>query len=415
MRRISIPYGEDQLDIMLDERNVADVIYPKEIARQSSSHVLHDAIAEPVDGNSLEDFLRTREPILCIVNDATRPTKTSAVLDTLESNIRDRHIQFLIATGIHRAPTEQEMHMIFDDHYPAYKNSIMVHNARDDRTVECYGQTRYGNALWLNKALKEFERILIIGSVEPHYFAGFTGGRKAILPGVAAYRTIERNHRYATHPRAKPLNLIGNPVHEEMVDCMKLLHDKQISSLQMVLDRNHTICSAFTGSIEKTFEMATGVASDLYRIEIAAKADIVVTVAKPPFDINLYQTLKAIELGRMALKRDGILIVVSPCPEGLGPRNFARLFDSSRSIEDTVNNTQERYQLGDHNAVNLASLAEQAEVWMVSKIPDAILLNARIKSVNSLQHAISQAIGKQGKSAGVLFLLDGCFTVPVVI
>jgi len=414
MKRMSVPYGKDKLDIALDGKNILDVVYPKETARKKSSRVLANAIAEPVDGQTLNDFLGTSEPVLCIVNDATRPTKTSAVLDIIKNNIRNSTIQFLIATGAHRAPTDQEMLTIFGSHLRAYNDRIMVHDACDDKTADYYGETRYGNALWLNSALKRFGRILIIGSVEPHYFAGFTGGRKAILPGVAAYRTIEQNHKHANQPGAKPLNLIGNPVHEEMIDCMITFHDKRLLSLQMVLDRNHNIHEAFTGSVEKTFETASRAASELYRIEIAAKADIVVTVAKPPFDINLYQTLKAIEHGRMALKEGGVLIVVSPCYEGLGPRSFARLFSSSKSIEDAVNNARTCYHLGDHNAINLASLANQAEVWMVTNIPDRILLNARMKWSKSLQHAISQAIDKQGRSARVLFLMDGCFTVPIL-
>ena len=414
MLKIFVPYGKSLLHITLPKKNVLDILYPKKTAQQESNAILAKAIAEPVDDHPLGDLFGTNEPILCIVNDATRPTRTAEVLDLLGDEISVSSVTYLIATGAHRAPTEQELLTIFGKHLEKNRHRIVIHNAQNERTAERFGKTRYGNELWLNRILKQFGQCLIIGSVEPHYFAGFTGGRKAILPGIAAYRTIEQNHKHATHPRAKPLSLIGNPVHEEMIDCVRALQGMNLLSIQMVLDRNHNIYGAFSGELERTFEMATPLASELYRFETAAKADIVVTVAKPPFDINLYQTLKAIEHGRMALKEGGILIVVSPCQEGLGPRSFARLFDDPQSIQTAAEKARTRYELGDHNAANLASLAAKSKVWMVTEIAEKVLRNGGIEKFTSLQRALVRATEQKGSARGVLFLMDGCFTVPVV-
>jgi len=412
MIRISIPYGKETLDISVPEKNIADIVYPTKVTIRDDYSVLNEAIRNPLGTQTIEDFLRKQTPVLIIVNDATRPTRTATVLDTIERNMQTKDLRFLVATGAHRAPTEQELRMMFGKHYRNFRNHILIHDAKDNKSLKHYGKTRYGNELWLNRAVTRFERIFTIGSVEPHYFAGFTGGRKSILPGIAGYNTIEQNHKFAVHPRAQPLNIDGNPIQEEMVDCINALRNREIISVQMVLDKNNNIYEAFTGPIDKTFEMATRMARRIYCIKIRAKADIVVTVAQKPFDIDLYQTLKAIEHGRIALKESGVLIVVSPCHEGLGPPSFARLFSSPKSIEDAVKNAEGYYQLGDHNAINLASLRKWGEIWMVTRISDTLLRNAQIRQFDSLKKAIQVAIEKKGLDAKILFLINGSLTVP---
>ena len=415
MTRISIPYGNETVDISVPEKNIADIVYPREVSIENSYSVLQKAIRNPLGEQVIEDTLQAKVPVLIIVNDATRPTRTSMVLETIEHYVQNKHLQFIVATGAHRAPTEQELRTIFGKYYKEYQNRILIHDAQNKESLEYYGKTRYGNELWLNKAVARFERIFVIGSVEPHYFAGFTGGRKSILPGIAGYDTIEQNHKFAAHPKAQPLNLNGNPIHEEMVDCVKTLDDKQLLSIQMVLDRNYNIYDAFAGSIDRTFEMATRIAARLYRVRIPACAEIVVTVAQKPFDINLYQTLKAIEHGRMALRKGGILITISACSEGIGPASFARLFGDRNSLKTAALNVQSCYRLGDHNAGNLWNFIENNDLWVITTIPQDELANARIKCFATAQEAVDQAIKHKGKNTKVLFLLNGCFTVPEVV
>lgn len=285
---------------------------------------------------------------------------------------------------------------------------------KNDTMLCNIGKTRYGNELWLNKHVTTADRIVVIGSVEPHYFAGFTGGRKSLLPGVAGYSTIEQNHRFALHAEAKALNLTGNPIHEEMLDCVKAFGPERIFSLQMVLDNNRNVLKAYTGPIDRTFEMATEYAKGFFSASIPIRADVVVTVSQPPFDIDLYQTLKAIENGRLAMNQGGILIVVSPCSEGLGPESFARLFKDSSNIDQAVQNSKSKYRLGDHNAVNLLALTKQAQAYAITEIEGRILKNAGITPHHSLQDAIEEARFKKGSHVKILFLMNGSLTVPLV-
>jgi nickel-dependent lactate racemase len=154
------------------------------------------------------------------------------------------------------------------------------------------------------------------------------------------------------------------------------------------------------------------IARKAFSVKVASCADIVVTVARRPFDINLYQTLKSIEHGRIALRKGGVLIVVSRCRQGLGPDNFARLFKSPENIPNAVASAERVYRLGDHNAVNLASLREWADIYMITKIPAGPLSNARISKFNSLERALQRALLKKGNNAKVLFVMNGSITVP---
>ncbi len=411
--KFAIPYGKEELQIEIAEENILDVIHPRRIGQRNSRKILAEAINQPLGDRSLREFLRTTERVLFIVNDATRPTKTSVVLDMMNDDIK-KHTRFLIATGAHRAPCERELNTIFGRHYQPYRDRILIHDTRDDTMLNSVGKTRYGNELWLNKNVTSADRIVVIGSVEPHYFAGFTGGRKSLLPGVAGYSTIEKNHKFALHAKAQALNITENPIHEEMLDCVRALGPERIFSLQMVLDNNRNICKAFTGPIDRTFEMATGYAKGFFSAQIPMRAEVVVTVSQHPFDVNLYQTLKAVEHGRLAMNQGGILIVVSPCPEGLGPDSFARLFKDRSSMDQAVQNSKSNYRLGDHNAVNLLALTKQAQVWAITEIEDRILQNAGITTYHSLQEAIEEAIIRKGRHVKILVLMNGTLTVPIV-
>lgn len=414
MKRIRIPYGGEILPLELDDRYILDVIDMPRFQSRNPGKILEEALKNPLENESFVDFARGAKRMNIIVNDSVRPTKTAEVLSAIHNSIRQRDIQFVVATGAHRAPTQKELVRIFGSHYAEYREKIAIHDARDGTCVDQIGRTRYGNDIFINKAITSSDKTLIIGSIEPHYFAGYTGDRKALLPGVAGYRTIENNHKLALHAHAKSLRLDGNPIHEEMLDCVAAVGGERLFSIQMILDERHNIYRVYTGPIIRTLETATSVTRRLFLTNIKTKAEIVITVARHPFDIDLYQTLKAIEHGRQALAPGGILIVVSPCPQGLGPMSFARLFEDESSIDSAALQAKTDYKLGDHNAYNLMTLREQGEVWAVTNIEANILHNAGIRRFQTLQAALDQAIRQKEGRENVFLLLNGSMTVPAV-
>lgn len=414
MKRFRIPYADRALQIQVEERHILDIIHPAACGAKRTHKILKDAIAKPCGDETLADFVKNAGEVSIIVNDAARPTQTASVVSALSDLFNTRRFTFVVATGAHRAPTKKELKKILGAHYDQHREKIVVHDARDDSMLDYYGKTRYGNAMWLDRIVARTDKTVVIGSIEPHYFAGYTGGRKALLPGIAGYRTIEQNHSLALHANAKPLMLDGNPIHEEMRDCVAALGEKRVYSIQMITDKNGNMHKAYTGPIIPTFEIAAHEARQIFTTRVARQADIVVTIAQPPFDMDFYQTLKAIEHGRLALNHGGILIIVSPCKQGLGPASFSRLFEKKDSIERAASKAISEYSLGDHNAYNLMTLRNQAQIWAVTEISQKILDNGGIRKFTSLQEAIDQAIRQKKQGQCILFLMNGSISVPEI-
>ncbi len=276
------------------------------------------------------------------------------------------------------------------------------------------GKSKNGTEMWVNKLGVEAHKIVIISSVEPHYFAGYTGGRKSFLPGIASYKTIEQNHKYAMRNKAQPLVLEGNPVNEDMEDAITIIMEKEIFSIMAVLDRHQNIYSATAGHIRDSFHAAIERANEVFAVPIKEKADIVVSVAPYPMDIDLYQSQKAIENGKLALKDGGIIILVSKCRDGIGDRVFFDLLASSSDAKEVLTTIERGYKLGYHKAARIVEASKKGEIWAVSDIEDETIKKAFMKPYAGVQEAVDAAILKKGKDARVLFLIDGSVTVPLI-
>ncbi|MCJ2562544.1 MAG: lactate racemase domain-containing protein, partial [Candidatus Thermoplasmatota archaeon] len=233
--RVEVPYGDGTLSAAIPESAHVTVLEPKEVPPKDEIGLLKEAMSNPISFTPLSEFLSGRSEFLVVVNDATRQTPTAKALEGLSEILRHKKPEFLIATGSHRAPTEDEMGSIFGKFHHEYKDRIGYHDSRNSEMVEL-GVTSRGTPVRVNKKVLEFDKIVLINSVEPHYFAGYTGGRKSILPGVSSYETIEANHKFALEPAARTTSLEGNPVHEDMAEAIGFLDREKLFSINLVLD-----------------------------------------------------------------------------------------------------------------------------------------------------------------------------------
>jgi len=411
---IKVPYGKDgTVDISIEDKYVAGIVKPNKVPVREPFQIIKDAISNPVNSKNLHDFLKGSRDVLFIVNDATRPTPTAKVLDIIYDDIKDYNIKFIIATGIHRAPTEEEYHQIFGKHYVELKDVIFAHDSKDEKNMVFLGRSKNGTEMIVNRMGVEADKIVIIGSVEPHYFAGYTGGRKSFLPGIASYKTIEQNHKLALSPKAKSLALQGNPVHEDMIDALKSVK-KNIFAIMTVLDMNHNLYAATSGDINDSFFLAIEKANDVFVVKIKEKADIVVSVAKFPMDIDLYQSQKAIDNAKLALNKDGIIILVSKCRSGIGHDSFVNLMGSCDSPKEVLEKIEREYVIGYHKAAKMAEIGLWAQTWGVTDLPHDVLEKVFVKPFDTLQAAVDRALDLKGDDAKVLFMMDGSVTVPML-
>ncbi len=408
---INFPYDQKTIPIEIDSKHLGAVLEMKEPVKGNRKAV--DIVNDAVKGSFDEFLALPGDNLLVVVNDGTRPTPTRYVIDAIGKKLQKANATFIVATGSHRAPLKSEYDFIFGSWYDTFKDRILVHDARRPEDMEYFGTTSRGNEIFLNRAVKEADKIIVIGSVEPHYFAGYTGGRKAFLPGVAAYSSIEHNHKMALSPDAKSLALDGNPLHEDLMEASDMVK-APVYSIMTVLDKNDEVDTVTAGDLRESFNEAVKAANKLFALPLKEKADIVVTSPVYPMDIDLYQSQKAIENGKLALKEGGTLILVSSCRDGVGGEAFVRLMTSASTPKEVLQKIDEGYKLGYHKAAKLAEIMQWATLEAYTGLEDKRLEDIFIKPVHDLQKAIDDAIEKYGPECKVVFMPQGSLTVPMV-
>ena len=409
--KIDLPYDQKTISVEIAPEHLGTVLELSEEKGKNKRNPV-DIAKEAIKG-SFDEFMKFPGSLLVIVNDGTRPTPTRFILDAIGEELCKAKASFLVATGSHRAPTLKEYGFIFGSWYDRFKDSVYVHDGFAMDQMDYYGRTSRGTELYLNKLVAQSGKVIVIGSVEPHYFAGYTGGRKAFLPGVAAFCSIEQNHKLALSPKACTLALEGNPVHEDLMEAATLIK-APVYSIMTVLDRNHEIDSVCAGNLKKSFEDAVKAAEKIFTAPLKEKADIVVTAAPYPMDVDLYQSQKAIDNAKLALKDGGTMILVSACREGIGGEAFARLLSSADTPDEVLEKIEAGFKLGYHKAAKMAEVFKRATVRAYTELDDNTLSSIFITPVHDIQKALDDAIAKYGPDCKVVFMPDGSVTVPLV-
>lgn len=415
--KVKVPYGEkDAFEIDVPTNQLVGVYNPNAVKKPDAVSVITKALAHPIASASFDDFIDTDKKIVFIVNDGTRPTPTAEILKIIYPKIKHKNISFIVATGVHRAPTEKEYRFIFGNEiYQDLKRRNLIHSHDSKHDPMTYlGKSKNGTEMYLNKIVTEADRVVPISSIEPHYFAGYTGGRKSFLPGVAAYKTISENHHLALMDAARAMNLKGNPVHEDMMDAMKVLKGLNIFAIETVLDSDHDIYAVTTGDLNGSFYAGIDKAKEVFGVQIPHKADIVISAAPYPMDVDLYQSQKALDNGKLALKPNGILILVATCRTGIGPKPFYNLLSSEKTAEGVLKKIDQSWHLGYHKAAKMAQIDTWASTWAVTQLTDEQMKNVHFKPFHDLKVAFTEALAQKGKQASVIILPAGSLTVPEV-
>ncbi|QLH75169.1 MAG: nickel-dependent lactate racemase [Methanomassiliicoccales archaeon] len=414
MEEIVVPYGkEGRLFADVPERNFIGTLAPKDVVTGDVRSTIERSLAEPIGSCHIDEFLAGGEDVVFIVNDGTRPTPTAAVLQVLSHRTDLSKYRYLIATGAHRPPDEEELRLIFGEMLEVVRDKIHPHDARNDHCIYL-GRSKNGTEMEVNEIAVNADRLVIITSVEPHYFAGYTGGRKSFLPGVASFKCIEQNHRLAMRKEASVLRLDGNPVHEDMIDALSVVKDKKIFSVQVVMDRHQGVYKVASGDLFRAFDKAVAWANEVFSVEVKEKADMVITVAPYPMDVDLYQSQKAIDNAKHALKEGGVVLLVSKCRQGMGDDTFCRQLSSSKDPSEILRNLECEYRLGFHKAAKLAEIMLTSRIWAVTDLEDEKLRSINITPFHDLQMAVDSFLHERPEGK-ILVLMDGSVTVPRVV
>ncbi len=350
----------------------------------------------------LEEF-RSAETVTLLVNDSTRPA-SFRMLAPIEQELRG-NVRILFATGTHRPVTSEEKKLLLGGLFPEapWKNSDC-----DSDEMIFVGRTSRGTPVSVDPWILDGNPVVSVNSVEPHYFAGYTGGRKSLLPGVSARESIVMNHFLACLPGSMPGELDANPVHLDMMEALVMIEEyaEIVQGNGVVHDGELVYFN--TGSCEGSFMSAVEVCSRLSTLAETEKSPVVVLHPGSPLDISLYQSEKAIYNCHSLVEDGGVLLLVSSCAEGLGADHMEKAFKASMDPGWVVPEI-DQYNLGDHSIVRLTDMRKRIRFALASDLPDSIISEMGIEPV----HDISDWLQQQG-CLNPLFVPRAGFVVPLL-
>lgn len=407
--KLSVLYGNEEVSFEVPEDRYMGSFGVKEPEGVEEDSVIEESLENPI-GPKIEDF--DAKKVLISVNDATRLIPTPRLLDHVLKRIRGE-VKVIVATGSHRAPTEEEYkEVILGHHYGSLRRVTVAHDAKKSEFVDL-GYTSRGTPILINKEVLESDLIVTLSSVEPHYFAGYSGGRKMIAPGLCMYETIEMNHKLALSPEAALGKLEGNPVHEDLEEIAKAVAERvSVFSVNTAISGDGRIWAAESGELFESFYSIIRKVEANYSVKLPGEPEVTVAVAPKQMGIDLYQAQKAIEAAKLVTKKGGIIILVAPCWDGIGPRNFYDLL-ASGPREEVKRRVWEEYKLGYHKAAKLIEALENFRIFAVTDLSDEVLLRIGIEPFRSLQDAVNEALSSV--SGDIAVLPEASVCVPKVL
>ncbi|MEM0041986.1 MAG: nickel-dependent lactate racemase [Candidatus Korarchaeum sp.] len=406
--RVSVLYGSERIWFELPDDRYIGSFSVKEPGGIDEATVVERSLENPI-GPKLEDL--DARKVLISVNDATRLIPTPRLLDHILRRVR-AELRIMVATGSHRAPTEEEYRdSILGHHYDSLRRMTVAHDAKRSDFVDL-GTTSRGTPILVNRELFEHDLVITLSSVEPHYFAGYSGGRKMIAPGLCMYETIERNHKLALLPEAALGKLEGNPVHEDLEEIAKAVaKEVRIFSVNTAISGEGRVWAAESGDLFDSFYAIIRRVEENYLVSLPEEPEVVVAVAPKQMGIDLYQAQKAIEAAKLVTRKGGVIILVAPCWDGIGPRNFYDLLTSG-PIEEVRRKIWEGYKLGYHKAAKLIEALENYRILAVTGLEDDVLRRIGIEPFRSVQEAVDEALSSV--KGGVAVLPEASVCVPRV-
>lgn len=422
MTKIKIPYSKQLLEIEVPDNNLVAILESKAHsykARGTEQEIVNRALDNPIGSERLEELVKGKKNLVLITSDHTRPVPSKVTLPILLERIRKANpeidIKILIATGFHRPTTREEMISKFGQEI--VDNEVIInHVSEDENSVVRVGTLPSGGELWLNKLAMEAELLISEGFIEPHFFAGFSGGRKSVLPGVASAKTVMANHcsEFIASEYARTGVIDNNPIHKDMLYAAKQANLAFI--LNVVIDSDKKVINAFAGDSELAHVEGCKFVMELASVK-AVKADIAIsTNGGYPLDQNIYQSVKGMTAAEATCAEGGVIIMVSACNDGHGGQSFYENManaSSPREVLDKVikvgrNDTapdQWEFQI-------LARILDKYTVILVTDMCDPEMIKKmHMQHAATFEEALARALEIKGTNAKISVIPDGVSVV----
>ena len=421
--RISIPYGRTRLEADVpDERLLGVYEAPLPPPAADPAAEVERALEAPFGSPRLEELAKGRRKAVVILSDHTRPVPSKYLLPPMLERLRrgnpDIDVTLLVATGCHRPTRPEELEEKLGAEV-ARRERIAIHVATDESSFADAGTLPSGGRLRLNRLALEADLLLAEGFIEPHFFAGFSGGRKSVLPGIASRETVLANHcaEFIADPRARTGILEGNPIHRDMAYAADRAGLAFV--LNAVLNPDKRIVKAFAGGHRAAHEAGCRFLSDACRVRVPL-ADIVVTSnGGHPLDQNVYQAVKGMTAGEAAVREGGAIVLCAACGDGHGGESFYRMLSEAKSPQELLGRilaVPRTATAPDQWEVQiLARILCRNRVVIVTRDCDHAMLHAMgLEAASTLEEGIALATAATGPASKIAVIPDGVSTIPVV-
>ncbi len=417
MVNVWFPYGKTEICARIPTRNFLGTISPKDkpCVAGGREEILR-ALKNPISSKPLTELVNPGDSVAIVVDDVTRPAPSELLISPLleelnQQGVEEKDITIIFGCGTHRpVKPEEAEELLGEDTVKRIKT--LSHNCLD-KDLEFLGKTKkHGTDVYVNKTFAKADVRILTGDIEMHYYAGFGGGRKSVLPAVCGAETIQQNHKMILDPEARTGVLEGNPIHEDMVEAAKLADIAFI--LNVVTNSEGNIIKAFAGDLEAAFYEGVKLAEEVYKVPISRRADIVVVSSGGhPADIDLYQAYKAVDHALDSVKRGGVIILLAECPESYGNEVFYDWmirFEDAKSMKKEI---KKHFATGGHKAYFLMQTLQKCQVILVSAMPDYYALNVfRLRTARAVNDALREAFEIAGSKAKVWAIPNGHKTLP---
>lgn len=418
MFKINVPYDDTTMEVALIDENFAGKLEGKQtnyIPEKPQDQIVEDSLDNPIGQKSLEELVVGKKDIVIISSDHTRPVPSKIITPILLRRIRsanpDARIRILVATGFHRPSTREELISKYGQEI-VDNEEIVMHVSTDDSSMKQIGTLPSGGACIINKIAAECDLLIAEGFIEAHFFAGFSGGRKSVLPGIASYKTIMANHsgEFIEDKNSRPGNLSHNLIHEDMVYAARTA--KLAFIVNVVLNGKHEIIGSFAGDMEQAHKVGCDFVRELASVK-KIDCDIAITTnGGAPLDQNIYQAVKGMTAAEATVKEGGVIICCCACGDGHGGEGFYHNIadvKDPREFEELAANTPRLETLPDQwTAQIFARILSHYHVIMVSdQVDEKLVTDMHMQLARTMNEGIEKAYEIMGKDAKVVVIPDG--------
>ena len=408
MAKLNLPFYKGHIEYNLPDEDINAILVSKAEEYKvtlSETEIVRNALNNPISSVKLSELAKDKKHVVIISSDHTRPVPSHITMPLLLEEVRklnkDVKITILIATGMHRATTHEELVAKYGEKIVS-EETIVVHDAYVDEDMTFKGILPSGGELWVNKLVDEADLLISEGFIEPHFFAGFSGGRKSVLPGIASKKTVLWNHnaKFIANQNARAGSLKENPLHKDMLFAAKQAGLAFI--LNVIINSEKKVIEAFAGDLEQAHAYGCEKVLEIARVTPVKSNIVITTNGGYPLDQNIYQTVKGMTAGEACVNDGGVIIILSSCADGTGGEFFYKLLadqPSAKVAYEKLNDVEPSdTEFDQWEAQILARILTKANVIIVTdKCDPKIITNMHIMHAYTLDEAINKAYSLVGK------------------